>query len=141
MVSRLIEKRKCRRFEIPEATVRYRRLGLPFSLNRFSESYRLIDLSKGGMAFECDKKLVPGMKIAVQLLVPGNPPLNLHAIVGRYGYNAEEMTAIAGIGFLPFGMRRGGNSREALEVLTMLDEEYGKDEKIDQFNPVRDHLF
>jgi len=42
---------------------------------------------------------------------------------------------------LPFGMRRGGNSREALEVLTMLDEEYGKDEKIDQFNPVRDHLF
>jgi hypothetical protein len=95
----------------------------------------------GGMSFECDKKLVPGMEITVQLLIPGRLPLNLRARVGWYGHVKDEMTTVARINFLPFGKRQGENPHESLELLRRLEKEYGKDEETNQFNPVKDHLF
>jgi hypothetical protein len=93
------------------------------------------------MSFECDKKLVPGMEITVQLLVPGSVPLNVRAIVEWYGHVKDEMTTVAKINFLPFGKRQGENPQESLELLRRLEQEHGKDEETDQFHPVRDHLF
>ena len=75
MATPVIKKTRCQHFEVPCATVRYKRSRLPFSFNRFSEPCALLDLSKGGMSFECDKKLVPGMEITVQLLIPGERAL------------------------------------------------------------------
>jgi hypothetical protein len=93
------------------------------------------------MSFECHKKLVPGMEITVQLLVPGSVPVNLRATVAWYGHVNDEMTTVAAIDFLPFGNRQGENPDESLELLRRLEEDHREDEEIDQFHPVRDHLF
>ncbi|MBW1768922.1 MAG: hypothetical protein JRJ65_17985 [Deltaproteobacteria bacterium] len=33
---------------------------------------------------------------------------------------------VTGVKFMPFGIRRGSNTREALDVLRKLDEKYGE---------------
>jgi hypothetical protein len=141
MVTTVSSKRSCEDFEVPWATVRLKRPRLPFFPKHFSEPCALVNLSKGGMSFECHQKLARGMKVTVQLLVPGSAPLNLRATVAWYGHVDDEMTTIATINFLPFGKRKEENPDESLEVLRKLEEDYGKEQATDQFHPVRDHLF
>ena len=62
--------RKWDNFEIPGATVRYRKSRVPFSFGFFSEPCDLLSISKGGRAFDGDKKLVPGTKVELRLLIP-----------------------------------------------------------------------
>ncbi len=51
-----VQRRECRRFEIPEAKGRYRRTGLLVALRGFSKLYAVTDVSKGGLAFVCEEK-------------------------------------------------------------------------------------
>jgi hypothetical protein len=139
MVGKVVEK-KCRYFEIPGAKARYRKSAFPAFLTRFSCFYPLLNLCKGGLAFECQKKLEPGKKIKVQLVVPGFDPINVRGRVTRRRHNPWEMTDEVIVHFMPFGSW-GGNSAEVLETLRQLEDEFGKKEEEDEFNPVRDHLF
>ena len=61
-----IERRRCRRFDIPGAEVKFKKRGLLVFVQAFSEPYPASKVSKGGIAFTCDKKLSNGTKVVVQ---------------------------------------------------------------------------
>lgn len=140
MVGRVIEKKECQHFEVPGAQARFKTSGLPSFLAAFSGFYPLINLGKGGLAFECQKKLAPGKKIKVQLAIPGFAPIDVRGWVGWRRHNPRENTDVVMVHFMPFG-GWGGNSTEVLETLKQLEDRFGRKEEENQFNPVRDHLF
>ncbi len=120
-----IERRRCRRFEIPGAEVTFKKRGLLVFVQAFSEPYSVVNVSKGGIAFNCDKKLSKGRKLVVQLLIPDETPLNLNSIVRRQEQIMGSKKKFTGVEFMPFGSRHGWNTQESLDVLRKLDEKYG----------------
>jgi len=124
-----LEKRKCIRFEIPGAKVNIKKAGFFGLLSGFSGSFALVNLSKGGVGFECESILTMDQKILIQLHVPGEPTLHLRGNVrwqaSGLGANQSKMT---GVQFLPFGGSRRTNPRQALEVLNRLEEKYSEKE-------------
>ncbi|MCF8050298.1 MAG: PilZ domain-containing protein [Desulfobacterales bacterium] len=123
------EKRKCRRFEIPGATVRIRKAGLLGMLLGFSEPLKLVNLSKGGAGFESDILWKINQKILLQFHLPEEPLLylwgNIRWQATTLGPNKPAMT---GVQFLPFGASRQTNPRKALDVLSRLEETYAEEE-------------
>ncbi len=130
MTHRNVEKRACRRFEIPGAKVSIRKAGLLGRLSGFSEPFEMANLSKGGVGFETSIAFKANQKVLVKLDIEGNAPLLLWGLVrwqAKFGTNRVHMT---GIQFLPFGRAERANPPEALEVLSRLEETcLGKDEK------------
>ena len=122
-----IEKRRCRRFEIPGAEVKFKKKGLLVFVQAFSEPYPASNVSKGGVAFTCDKKLSNGTKLAVQLLIPDEVPLNFNSIVRRQEQIMGSERKLTGVEFMPFGGRHGWNKTESLHTLRKLDKKYGGD--------------
>ena len=122
-MAREVERRSCRRFEIPGGKVRYKKSGLSALFKGFTKAYPLLNVSKGGLAFECEASFNWGEKITVQLLVPELSPLNLHSIIRRQG-DSRDGYPVIGVGFMPFGPRKGWNTHEALEELRGLEARY-----------------
>jgi len=123
-MAKFIEKRRCHRFEIPGAQVKYKKVWLGLSLGDFSDYRPLENLSKGGLAFWCEEKLRPGKKILVQLHTPGEDVLELVGTVRWQGFPAGKLYMVVGVEFMPFGEGRKWNSFEALEALKRLEEQY-----------------
>ena len=122
-----IEKRRCRRFVIPGAAVKYKKTGLLSFGKGFSGPYSVENVSKGGLSFVCDKKLSRGKTLELQLLTPNEEPLLLKSVVRVRRPVKDTNNKIIGIEFMPFGSRRGWNSQETLDGLRMLDKKYGGD--------------
>ncbi len=124
-----IEKRQCIRFAIPGAEVSVKKAGIFGLFSGFSEPLELVNLSKGGVGFESDSVLKMDQKVLVQLHVPGKPMLHLRGNVrwqaSGLGPNQPKMT---GVQFLPFGGNGRANPREALDVLSRLEEQYAAKE-------------
>jgi len=122
-----VERRRCRRFEIAGAQVRYKKTGLLVFKKEFSEAYPVVNVSKGGLGFLCDEKLRRGQKVMVELLVPDESPLSLRGQVRWQGQPVPGGNIMVGVAFLPFGTHRALNPLEALDVLRRLDARYGKE--------------
>ena len=121
-----VDRRECRRFEIPGGKGRYRKTGLFVLFKGFSKAYPVVNVSKGGLAFMCEEKFGQDEKIITQLLAPNEIPLNLRARVRWQGQPAGNADRIVGVQFMPFGSCRGQNSLKALDILRRLDAQYGK---------------
>ena len=122
-----VERRKCRRFEIPGTEVKYQKDRLAFSSRRFSGALPVLDMSKGGLAFSCGEEIKRGKKLILQLLIPNESPLMLRAQVRWQGKEWNNPDITTGVEFMPFGGRRKWNSIETLDVLRELDVRYGVD--------------
>jgi len=123
-----IQKRRTRRFEIPGAKVRYKKIRLLVWNSNLSDAYPVMNMSKGGLAFACEERLGTNGKLLLQLLAPNETPMDLRAQVqwqGRHPYSADK---IVGVKFMPFGSRRGWNSRKLLNMLRELDARYSNKE-------------
>jgi hypothetical protein len=120
-----VERRRCRRFVIPSAEVKFKKRGLLFWTHEFSEPCSLINVSKGGIAFSCKTKLSKGKKLVVQLLIPDETSRSLNAIVRRQERTVGSKMMVTGVEFMPFGDRHGWNSLELLDALRMLERKYG----------------
>jgi len=143
MASEATERKNSGYFRIPGATVRYKKSQIPFPFNFFSEKCDLVSISKGGLVFDVEKKLLPGTKVKLQLLIPDRAPIHLRGWivwVGWQTYIRGDMSGAVSVQFMPFGSRRG-NPNSVLEVLRELEDQYAKDVGVAGFNPVRDHLF
>ena len=123
-----VEKRRCRRFEIPGGKGRYRKTGLLVFVRGFSKTYPVVNVSKGGLAFACEEKLGRNKEVIVQLLAPNENPLHLRAQVCWRGRLAGSADLIVGVQFMSFTGRIGHNPLEALDVLRRLDAQYGDGE-------------
>jgi hypothetical protein len=145
-MARNTERRECQRFEIPGASAQYKSLWFPISFNGFSEPSPVVNVSKGGLAFECRTKVAREKKLAVRLTVPGEEPLVLRGSVRWCAFSWERTTYVVGVEFAPFGVGRGENPRGSLDRLRELELEYGEKESLPPptrrpFDPLRDHLF
>jgi len=123
-----VEKRKCRRFEIPGGKTKFKKNGLLTIFRRFSKEYPVANLSKGRLAFISEDKFRPGDKLKIQLLVPNEAPITFRSRVLANGQPEDSAFELVGVEFMPFGNRRGWNGTESLGVLRRLDEQYGKEE-------------
>jgi len=120
-----LEKRSCKRFTIPEAKVRFWKRGLFSMFKGGSKPVPVRDVSKGGLSFESDDGFKPNELIDLELLVPGEDPLELKADVKwqRYSKGGTHKFDV-GVAFLPFGNGAGFNEMAALEKLREYDAMY-----------------
>ena len=117
-------RRRCRRFVIPGAEVRYKKTGLLVLLKGFSEPCPVVNISKGGLSFTCDRKLSNGKNLVVELMAPDEVPLRLESIVRRQDRIMGSDKRFTGVEFIPFGGRSRWNTSESLGILKKLDEKY-----------------
>ena len=125
------EKRRCRRFQVPNAHTKYRKTGLLVLVRGMSKAYPVINVSKGGLAFLCDEAIKEGTAVEVQLIAPGEEPLDLLGKTRWKGSPPGREDYMVGVRFLPFGSK-DGNSSEALEVIRRLEDQYGNTEQSGQ---------
>ncbi len=118
-----VEKRACRRFEIPGSRSQYKKKGVLVLLTGFSEAYPVVNVSKGGLAFECEEKIERGTRLTVRLIAPGEEPLELESEV-RWQRRKPTGEAEVGVQFAPFGNHIGWNSLESLDVLRRLEQRF-----------------
>ena len=140
MAKEVTEGREWDSFEIPGATVRYRKSGVLSSFGFFSERYNLLRIGTARLAFDSDKRLVPGTKVELQLLIPDRDPIYLLGHIGWDISLAQRLNSTVVVHFMPFCDGQG-NPKAILEVLRELGDRYAKDEDATEFHPVRDHLF
>ena len=121
------ERRKFRRFEIPNAEVQVKKKSRSGLIKHFSKTYPLLNLGVGGLAIPCGVTLRNGEAVILQLIVPGEKPLHLHSKVIWQNPIALSNDMVVGFGFLDFGHNKDQNSPDALNVLRRLYAKYIKD--------------
>jgi hypothetical protein len=119
------ERRKCRRFSIPGARVKYKKAGLLKQFKGFSKERTIFNVGEDGLAFLCAEKFDEGDNITLELVTPNDPPLVLLARIKWQGDQLTLTGATTGAEFNPFGTDKGCNSPATLEAIRKLEEKYG----------------
>lgn len=122
------ERRKHLRFQVPGTVMRYRKSGFLSLFINLSKPCLAVNLSQGGLAFECDKKFSKNEKIITQLFFPKEGLLKLRAQIRWQEWSSGSRSHFTGAEFDSFGKRRGWNSKASLEVLRRLERTYGGSE-------------
>jgi hypothetical protein len=123
----MIERRKCERFVVPGASISYKTRGLWRLQTSFPEdTFPLVDLSKGGLAFLSNMSLKKGHKVSLLLYFSENEdPIPLKGIVVSSILTMGIINQYrVGIQFKPFGIKRGFNTPESLKKLEELERIY-----------------
>jgi Tfp pilus assembly protein PilZ len=134
MAEKEVERRLCLRFNIPGATVSYRKEGLFASKTRTDEEFcPVLDLSRGGVRFLTQKPLKFKSRILVQLTIPGERvPIDLKGRVRWSTFNAGKSYKYqAGVQFNAYGLERGQNGPQVLTRIVALETKF-----VDPDNPV-----
>ena len=118
-----LEKRRCHRFEIPGAYVRYQRGGLWKMVSHLSPRKELANISKGGLCFDDDETLRVGDKVTVYLYLPHGVTLTIRGTVAWRGGDVVSGYSI-GVKFAAYKNAFGYNSVEVLEALRSLEALY-----------------
>ncbi len=117
------EKRTCHRFEVPESSLMYKKIGLLFQ-KPYLSAVRLYNISKGGAAFACDEELKVGKQIIIKLSIPNEKDLELLAIILWQRDSSDGVSLATGVSFAAFGNGPNQNPTEALNTLRRLDQQY-----------------
>lgn len=122
-----IERRICRRFKIPGATVSYRieRRLFP-GRDPEQEFCPVLDVSRGGVRFLTQAPLKFKARIVLQLSVPGERiPLNLRGQVRWSSFNpGKSYKYQAGVQFNAYGEKKGQNYPGALVKIIALEQKF-----------------
>jgi len=119
-----IEKRACIRFELPGATVSYKKK-LFFSKKKYGEEFcPVLDISKGGLRFLCQRPLKNKSKAYLKISIPGERiPLTQIGQVQWASFSAGKSYKYQiGVQFNPYGEKRGQNSPENLTKIIALEQ-------------------
>lgn len=117
------ERRKYRRFEIPEAKAKIKKSS-SFSLLKSFSSYPVLNISIGGVMILFDGELSTGEVIHFELIVPEEKSLKFHAKVKWTNPVPLSCDMITGFEFLPFDEDKHHNSTEAMNLLRRLYARY-----------------
>lgn len=119
------EKRACKRFEIPGATVNYE------SEAHNGEFCPLSDLSRGGLMFLAKRALDVNAEVSLKISIPGERiPLTLTGKV-RWVAVVEENKYKIGIQFNPYGEKKEQNYPGNLVKIIALEQKFSTPEKPD----------
>jgi len=121
----VIERRRYPRFAIPGGRGKFNKSGLTDYTEGFSDAFPILNISKGGAAFEPTDEFKPGKEFIFQLLAPEEPYLNLFSEVKRQtGFDGSKYKTV-GIEFMPFDNGHALNSAESFDKLGKLEAKYG----------------
>lgn len=116
------ERRACRRFAVPGASVSYRvRSRWPLRRRSAETGCVLIDLSRGGAAFVTLRPLRPGTHLDLEIVVPGDAPaLQVRGrLVSSWPQNSGAHRA--GVEFEPYGASAGDTPPAVLTRIAGLE--------------------
>lgn len=127
-----MERRTCTRFEIPGATVSYKEKKLFFSKKEINEEYTpVLDISRGGLRFLCQKLLKNKSKVSLTVSIPDERiSLSLRGRVLWISFNpGKSYKYQIGIQFDPYGEKKEENSPEDLARLITLEQKFSAAEE------------
>jgi hypothetical protein len=111
------ERRTCRRFAVPGATVDWRTD--PPGESYGSESH-LADLSRGGARFVAAGPPPPGSRLRLKIQVPGEEPFDAAGQVAWSSVTSGQLNDV-GVVFAPFGEAPRANPERVLDRLIALE--------------------
>ena len=114
------ERRNYPRVVVEGAQVAYKKREGFDLFNRFSSSFPLRDLAKGGICFELDSKLDRGIRVEMKLLIPGEKQIQVKGIIVWATNITGNGRMFAGVQFLPFGKGSMYNSFECWEQMEQI---------------------
>jgi len=117
---RRLERRVCRRFAVPGATLRYAARRLLF-LRARERNCLVLDLSPGGVRFVGMRRLPTGTRLALELVVPEDPePVRL---AGRVAWTWPQAGGGCqmGVQFEPYGEAPAANTAVTLDRILALE--------------------
>lgn len=126
-----IENRACVRFEVPGATVIYQEKKLFSTQEKDDEEFwPVLDMSRGGFRFLCQKPLKSNTKAYLKISIPGEgAPMSLTGQVRWTSFNpGKSYKYQIGVQFNPYGEESGQNSPENLEKLISLEQKFSANE-------------
>lgn len=127
-----MERRLCVRFEIPGAAVSYKKKGLLSSKDEFDEEFcPVIDISRGGLRFLCQKELKIDSKIELQVSVPGEKiPLTQKGFIRWSSFAAGQSYKYQiGVQFNAYGEKRDQNYPGNLVKIIALEQKFAPKEE------------
>ena len=122
-----IEKRKFRRFEVPDGKAKYKRIILSSIIKHFSDSCPVLNMGVGGTAFLSSEEFRNGEEIIIKLTAPNEKSVNLRSKVRWLGPITLSSDVIVGLEFMEFGSSKDLNPPEALNLLRRLYARYRRD--------------
>lgn len=139
MESKGLEKRVCRRFKVPGATLSYRLKETASEAKKEEETEKwdeefcpVLNLSCGGIKFRCKKPLMINSKILVRVSVPGEKtPLALKGEVRWLSTEENREDCQVGVQFSPYGEKEFQNYPGLMVKLLALEQKYSSPEEPD----------
>jgi c-di-GMP-binding flagellar brake protein YcgR len=121
-----IERRACKRFEVPGATVSYNQDELSASEKKYREEFcPILDISRGGIKFIGKKRLEIESELNMKISIPGETlPLNLRGRVRWISLSEKKEKYLVGIQFNPYGEKQGQNYPGNLVKIIALEQKY-----------------
>lgn len=132
-----IERRTCKRFEIPGATVSYTQNELSTSEKRYEEEFcQIQDISRGGTNFIGKKGLEIDSELNMKIFIPGERlPLTFRGRVRWISVSEKKEKYLVGIQFNPYGEKQGQNYPGNLVKIIALEQKYlAQDESPAEYN-------
>jgi len=127
MVEKSLEKRTCLRFQIPGASVKYKKEKISLKKNDYiAEFLPVLDISRGGICFLARELLKFGSLITLQISVPGETvPLTLKGTVRWHSLSPSHSYRYQiGVQFLPYGEKKDPNYPGALVKIIALEQKF-----------------
>ena len=114
-------------FEVESATAQIKSKGLRGMLFGYSKTrYRILNVSKGGLAFESETAFSPGQRLTMLIHLPQRP--EPFEVIGEVRWQKDVFSkyvlVTVGVQFAPFGDESGMNAPEVLQILQELESTY-----------------
>ncbi len=119
-----VERRKYRRFEIPEGTAKIGKIPGNPSYKPFSGSCPLLNVCIEGVNILCSMAISAGENLLFELHAPGEDVIKLRARVVWTNPVPLSKDILAGFKLFPFGEDKDQNPPEAMGVLRRLYARY-----------------
>lgn len=120
-----MKKRHCERFNIPGATLFYKKKPRLWGKEDYSDDYfPVLDISRGGLKFLSNDRISPGSEVTLKLVFPNleDAQPEIQAVVRWISRNREESYRYqTGVSFNAYGPGKKENPEEILSLLKSLE--------------------
>ncbi|RLE10937.1 MAG: PilZ domain-containing protein [Candidatus Aminicenantes bacterium] len=131
-----LERRTCIRFEIPGATVNYKKKKLISYSRTYEEEFcPVMDISRGGLRFLSQQKIKINQELILAISIPGErAPLIMKGEVRWSSPNpGKSYRYQIGVQFHPYGEKKNHNYPGNLVKIIALEQKFVPEEELEKF--------